>query len=185
MLRLYLNFSAGTVQLGRTSWNVSLSVNTTLTIQFHTSHSTPERVLVRHNTEIAKRFLVDLNGHTIKIEKIQLPDQGLYRVVAYVGKIRAKARIRIIVQEEFVPSTSTPTTTSSTRIPTSIIVQEEFVSRNSTPTTISSTRIPGSVSGSVIANSSSATNYLNYNDTVPTNSNQSKSSDRMENKDGK
>ena len=158
MLRLYLNFSAGTVQLGRTSWNVSLSVNTTLTIQFHTSHSTPERVLVRHNTEIAKRFLVDLNGHTIKIEKIQLPDQGLYRVVAYVGKIRAKARIRIIVQEEFVPSTSTPTTTSSTRI-------------------------PGSVS--LIVKSPRATKHPNYNVTVPASSIQSESSHRMEHKAGK
>ena len=157
MLRLFLNFSVRAVQSGPSRWNVSLSVNTTLTIQFHTS-STPERVLVRHNTEIAKRFLVDLHGHTIKIEKIQLSDQGQYQVVAYVGKIRAKARIRIIVQEEFVPSTSTPTTTSSTRI-------------------------PGSVS--LIVKSPRATKHPNYNVTVPASSIQSESSHSMEHKAGK
>ena len=124
-LNLNLSFSARAVKSGHSRWNVSLLVNMTLTIQFEGS---PEKVLVRLKNTTAKRFIVDLHNHTIKLEKVQRSDQELYRVVAFVGERRAKVQLRIIViEEETAPSTANLPTTIS-------LIAKSSTATNSSPT---------------------------------------------------
>jgi hypothetical protein len=105
-LSLDLNFSVGTVNSRDDSWNVSLLVNATVVIHVLTSPSALQKIVVRPQNVTVERFQIDFSRHTIKVEKIQLSDQGLYVIVAHVGKTRAKARVRFIVQDGFVPSTT-------------------------------------------------------------------------------
>ena len=116
-LRLYLKVSAVALQPESSSWNVFIVVNMTLDIQFMVPNAIPRKLhVVRLRDQQATRFQVNLTRRTIRIEKVQLSDHGLYRVVAWYGKKRVKSDFRIIVEEDsgLSSSSANPTTTAPT-----------------------------------------------------------------------
>jgi hypothetical protein len=92
-------------QIGNHTWNVNLSVNTTLAFSFRVADLNIDRIRFLRNKEHSSRFEVFMNNRSIKLENVQMADAGKYKVRARIdGKDGPKSVLNITVQENPVPT---------------------------------------------------------------------------------
>jgi hypothetical protein len=121
-------------QIGNHTWNVNLSVNTTLAFSFRVADLNIDRIRFLRNKEHSSRFEVFMNNRSIKLENVQMADAGKYKVRARIdGKDGPKSVLNITVQENPVP-----TAPSSSAASTGTSVSQISVSQTSSIQTSSS-----------------------------------------------